>query len=136
MPTPDPVPGQLTIHRTSGEDEQSRQILCSIDGTYVGQLLYGGTLTRTIAAGDRTLTVNNTLVWKTVRFHVEPGDHVHFTVWNRAWGGSLMRMLLVFFGAAPLAVSVRRGLPAAGGRDPEGGTPDGPLDVSGRSASK
>ena len=38
---PAPAAARLTIHRTAGWDEQSRQILCSVDGKYLGQLLFG-----------------------------------------------------------------------------------------------
>ena len=108
-----PATARLTIHRTAGCDEQSRQILCSIDGTYTGQLLFGQTLTREIAAGPHTLKANNTLVWKTVPFEAAAGDHVHFTVWNEPMGGWLMRILFVFVGAAALKLGVAPGPPGA-----------------------
>jgi hypothetical protein len=110
---PGPAPPRVTIHRTSPEDEGSRQILISIDGEYVGQLLDGQTLTRNVTPGPHKVTANNTLVWKTLPFDAVPGSHVHFTVWNRTWGGSLMRMFFVFFGAAPLALSMTPGPPPA-----------------------
>lgn len=113
-----PESATITVHRTSPEDEGSRQILISIDGEYVGQLLYGQMLTRTVTSGAHTLSANNTLVWKTVPVDAEPGSQVHFTVWNRAWGGSLMRMFFVFFGAAPLALSVAPGAPPAAAGPP------------------
>ena len=110
---------RVTVHRTSPDDEGSRQILISIDGEYVGQLLYGQTLTRTVTPGVHKVTANNTLVWKTIPFDADPGTHVQFTVWNRTWGGSLMRMFFVFFGAAPLALSMATGLPPVpAGRPP------------------
>jgi hypothetical protein len=110
---PGPAATKVTIHRTSPEDEGSRQILISIDGQYVGQLLYGETLTRTVTPGPHKVTANNTLVWKTLALDAVPGSHVHFTVWNRTWGGSLMRMFFVFFGAAPLALTLTPGAPPA-----------------------
>ena len=61
------------------------------------------------------MTANNTLVWKTLEFDATPGSHVQFTVWNRTWGGSLMRMFFVFFGAAPLAVGCQASRPAPPG---------------------
>ena len=92
---------------------QTRQILCSIDGAYVGQLLFGETLTREIAPGTHRLTVNNTLYWKNVPFTAAPGEHVEFTVMNLLFGGTLMKMLFVFFGAAPLKLGVVAGPPDA-----------------------
>jgi hypothetical protein len=103
---------RLTIHRTSAEDEQSRQILCSLDGAYIGQLLFGETLTREIPPGSHRLTANNTLYWKTVSFTAAAGEHVEFTVMNRLFGGTLMKMFFVFFGAAPLKLGLVAGRPA------------------------
>jgi hypothetical protein len=104
---------RLTIHRTAAWDEQSRQILCSVDGGYVGQLLYGQTLTREIPAGSHTLKTNNTLVWKTVPFEAAAGEHVQFTVWNEPMGGWLMKILFIFVGAAALKLGVAPGPPGA-----------------------
>jgi hypothetical protein len=111
----DEAPARLTIHRTSPDDEGSpRQILCSLDGDYVGQLLHGQALTREIAAGSHRFTANNTLYWKTVPFTARPGEHVEFTVMNLAWGGTVMKMLFIFFGAAPLKLAVAPGPPRRG----------------------
>jgi hypothetical protein len=105
---------RLTVHRTSIDDEQSRQILLSVDGEYVGQLLFGETLTREIAPGAHRITANNTLYWKTLSFSAEPGAHVEFTVMNLLFGGTLMKMLFVFFGAAPLKLGLVAGPPGVG----------------------
>ena len=104
-------PARLTIHRTAAWDEQSRQILCSVDGKYVGQLLYGQTLTREIPAGSHALKSNNTLVWKTVPFEAAAGEHVQFTVWNEQMGGWLARLLFIFVGAAALKLGITPGPP-------------------------
>jgi hypothetical protein len=112
----------LTIHRTAGWDEQSRQILCSVDGKYVGQLLFGQTMTRTIASGSHTLKINNTLVWKTVPFEAAAGEHVQFTVWNEQMGGWLARLLFIFIGAAALKLGITPGPPQGG----PGGGPAAP----------
>jgi hypothetical protein len=106
-----PEPARLTIHRTAPWDEQSRQILLSIDGTQVGQLLFGQTLTREVPAGSHTLKGNNTLVWKTVPFDAAPGEDVHFTVWNEPLGGWFTRLLFVFVGAAALKLGIAPGPP-------------------------
>jgi hypothetical protein len=108
-----PPTARLTVHRTAGWDEQSRQILCSVDGAYVGQLLYGQTLTREIAPGAHTLKANNTLVWKTVPFEADAGQHVQFTVWNEPLGGWFMRLLFIFVGAAALKLGIAPGPPHA-----------------------
>jgi hypothetical protein len=102
-------PTQLTIHRTSRLDEQTRQIICALDGRRFGQVLYGEILTCEIAPGPHVLRVHNTLVWKTLTFEVEPGGHAHFTVWNRALFGYVA--MLVFLGSAPLGLGVASGRP-------------------------
>jgi len=112
-PQTEPETARLTVHRTAAWDEQSRQILCSIDGKYVGQLLFGQTLTRDIPAGSHTLNANNTLVWKTVPFDAAAGEHVQFTVWNEQMGGWLARLLFIFIGAAALKLGITPGPPQA-----------------------
>jgi hypothetical protein len=104
------APTLLTIHRTSRLDEMSRQIVYALDARRLGELLYGHSQTWEIVPGPHTLRVHNTLVWQTHAFDAEPGEHVHFTVWNRAWGGYYVMML--FLGAAPLRLGVARGQPA------------------------
>lgn len=103
-------PTLLTIHRTSTCDEQTRQIICALDGKRIGQLLFGETLSREIVPGPHVLRAHNTLVWKTLAFEVEPGAHAHITVWNKAWGGYVL--MLAFLGAVPLGLGVALGMPA------------------------
>ena len=45
-------------------------------------------------------------------FDAAPGEHVQFTVWNAPMGGWLMRLLLIFTGAAALKLGVAPGPPA------------------------
>ncbi|MEO5823722.1 MAG: hypothetical protein ABIT71_24720 [Vicinamibacteraceae bacterium] len=103
-------PTLLTIHRTSTRDEQTRQIICALDGKRFGQVLFGQRLTIEILPGAHSLRVHNTLMWKTAAFEAEPGGHVHFTVWNRGWGEAYY-LMIVFVGAAPLGVGLARGTP-------------------------
>lgn len=102
-------PTLLTVHRTSAEDEGSRQIICSLDGSRLGQLLHGQRGTWEILPGKHELRFYNTLVWKTVTFEVEPGGHVHYTVWNKGWWGYAFYMM--FVGPSPLFLGVARGTP-------------------------
>lgn len=102
-------PTQLTVHRTSKEDVRDRQVIFSIDGARVAQLLFGQTFTREIAPGRHTLRANNTLVWKTLEFEAPPGAHLHFTCINRAPRG--LYYMLAIFGVAPLLVTLRAGKP-------------------------
>jgi hypothetical protein len=99
----------VTVHRTSKEDVGDRQVIISIDGRRVAQLLYGQTCTREILPGHHTLRANNTLVWKTVEFDAPPGSHLHFTCVNRAPRG--LYNLIAIFGVAPLFVTIHSGRP-------------------------
>jgi hypothetical protein len=105
----EPRPTRLTVHRTSAQDCKDRQVIFSLDGERIGQLLYGQTLTRDIEPGTHRLRANNTLVWKTVEFLAPAGAHVHFTCINYAPTGMLY--MLAFFGVSPLFVALRPGLP-------------------------
>lgn len=104
-------PTLLTIHRTSDQDERSRQIICSLDRVTIAELLFGQTREVEIPPGRHAFRVYNTLVWKTIEFDAAPGAHVHFTVWNRAWAGYYVMLLML--GAAPLGVGVGLGQPNA-----------------------
>ena len=105
----EPRPTRLTIHRTSEQDCRDRQVIFSLDGVRLGQLLYGQTLTRDIEPGAHRLRANNTLVWKTVEFLAPAGAHVHFTCINYAPTGMLY--MLAMFGVSPLFVALKPGLP-------------------------
>jgi hypothetical protein len=105
-------PTLLTVHRTSPEDVKTRQVIFSLDGKKIGQLLYGQSLTREIPPGRHSLRANNTLVWRTVEFDAEPGAESHYRCVNRA-PESLYFMLFIF-GVAPLYVTLERGAPPEG----------------------
>ena len=100
---------RLTIHRTSEQDVQQRQVIFSLDGERIAQLLYGQTFTCEIPPGPHRLRANNTLVWKTVEFLAPAGTHVHFTCINYAPRG--MIYMLAVFGVSPLFVALKPGLP-------------------------
>ena len=100
---------RLTIHRTSEQDVQQRQVIFSLDGKQVAELLYGQTFTCEILPGTHRLRANNTLVWKTVEFLAPAGTHVHFTCINYAPRGLIY--MLAIFGVAPLFVALKPGLP-------------------------
>ena len=68
-------PTLVTVHRTSRQDEGTRQIVIAIDGVRQCQLLYGQRVTRELLPGRHTMRVHNTLFWKTFDFDVEPGGH-------------------------------------------------------------
>jgi hypothetical protein len=99
-------PTSVTITRTSEEDWKSRQLVVSIDGKRVGELLWGDSLMYELAAGPHTLHVHNTLVWRTVRFVLAPGEQIFYEAINRA--GASTYFLLPVFGIGPLYVTIRR----------------------------
>ncbi len=110
---PAPLEGEtetrLTIHRTSDQDVKERQVIFSLDGKRITELLYGQTFTCEIPPGVHRLRAYNTLVWKTVEFLAPAGTHVHFTCINYAPRG--MIYVLGIFGVGPLLVALKPGLP-------------------------
>ncbi len=110
---PAPLEGEtetrLTIHRTSDQDVKERQVIFSLDGKRITELLYGQTFMCEIPPGVHRLRAYNTLVWKTVEFLAPAGTHVHFTCINYAPRG--MIYVLGIFGVGPLLVALKPGLP-------------------------
>ncbi|HET7695563.1 MAG TPA: hypothetical protein VFK57_07640 [Vicinamibacterales bacterium] len=99
-------PASVTIARTHASDVGLRQLVITLDGERLGDLLFGESIQRDVAPGPHRLRVSNTLVWKTLEFDVKPGEQVRFEAINRP--GKLTYPLLVLFGAAPLYLTVRR----------------------------
>jgi hypothetical protein len=100
---------RLTIHRTSEQDVKERQVIFSLDGERIAELLYGQTFTCRIAPGAHRLRANNTLVWTTVEFLAPAGTHVHFTCIN--YDPRWLVYMVALFGVAPLFVALKPGLP-------------------------
>lgn len=99
-------PASVTIARTHASDVGLRQLVITLDGERLCDLMFGDSVQRDVAPGPHRLRVSNTLVWKTLEFDVKPGEQVRFEAINRA--GKLTYPLLVLFGAAPLYLTVRR----------------------------
>lgn len=99
-------PSSVTIARTHATDVKLRQLVITLDGERLGDLLFGDSVQRDVAPGPHRLRVSNTLVWKNLDFDVKPGEQVRFEAINRA--GRITYPLLVIFGAAPLYLTVRR----------------------------
>lgn len=95
----------VTISRNHPEDVQERQVYARLDGK-ASTLLFGDCITAEIAPGAHHLRVHNTLVWKNIRFTVEPGEHLEFVVINSArwWTWGVAGVL----GAAPLFLKIER----------------------------
>jgi hypothetical protein len=99
-------PSSLTVTRTDKADFQQRQVIVYLDDEKMCELMFGDAMSRDIAPGSHRLRVSNTLMWKTVKFDVKPGEQVRFEVINRA--GKLTYPMLLIIGAGPLYLTVRR----------------------------
>ena len=99
-------PTAVTVTRTSEEDFKSRQVVVTLDGRRLPDLLWGDSVTIEVVPGAHRLRVHNTLVWKTVDFHVGVGEQAFFEVVNRATAG--FYLLLPLFGLGPLYLTVKR----------------------------
>jgi hypothetical protein len=100
-------PTSITITRTSEEDWKTRQLVVSIDGKTVAELLWGDSVLLELDPGPHRLRVHNTLVWKTVDIVLQPGEQIFFEAVNRA-AASTYICLALFIGMAPLYVTLRR----------------------------
>ena len=97
---------KLTITRTSPDDVKQRQIIVKLDGEWIGDLMYGKSLTRTIEPGRHEVRFDNTWKKKTEGFEAAPGEHVKFRVVNRT--GRFTWALVATLGAGPMYVTVER----------------------------
>ena len=97
---------RLLVTRDSDRDVRNRQIFVSLDGTNLGDLLYGGRILREIAPGSHRVRIHNTLFWKTLEFEAAPGETVHFQTVNYAGRGFINFVLIL--GVAPLFLDVTR----------------------------
>jgi hypothetical protein len=98
--------GFLRLSRTSPRDNQLRQLIVKLDGATLGTLTYGRSSRLPLPAGKHEMVVNNTFVWKTVHFVIEPGEEVHYQLINR--NGRFTFFLVAFMGAGPMYISVER----------------------------
>ena len=98
--------GKLSVERAAPADVRTRQVVLSLDGEPLATLLFGERVTRDIAEGPHRLRAHNTLVWKTIEFDVSPGEHVRYSVVNRACFGSMA--LVALLGVGPLYVTLER----------------------------
>jgi hypothetical protein len=102
----DMKPAMLTVTRTDAADVKQRQLIISLDGTRLGQLMFGETLTHEMLPGPHHVRISNTLFWKTIAFAAAPGETVRFEAVNRA--GRLTYPLMVVMGVGPLYLTVRK----------------------------
>jgi hypothetical protein len=97
---------RVTVSRNLPIDVQQRQIYISLDGQSWTTLLFGQSSTRELPPGEHRLRANNTLVWKTVAFTLQPGEHAHFDVANRP--GRWLLSALALLGVGPLFLTFER----------------------------
>ena len=95
----------VTISRTHPKDIGERQVFVKLDDKRAA-LVYGQQLTIEVPPGAHHLRVHNTLVWKNIRFTVEPGEHIEFLILNsgRWWTWGMAGVL----GSAPLFLTVEK----------------------------
>ena len=58
------MPATLTVNRNAPDDAQQRQIMISLDGEPIAELMFGDSVTREISAGPHTLLADNTHAWE------------------------------------------------------------------------
>ena len=100
------VEARLTITRNNPSDVQQRQVIVKLDGERFGVLLYGETVTRAIEAGTHRLVFDNTWAKKKLEFRIAEGEHVTYSVINRA--GRLTWWMVLALGAGPMYLTVDR----------------------------
>jgi hypothetical protein len=95
----------VTISRTHPSDVRDRQIYVRLDGKQA-RLTFGEEFTDEVRPGAHHLRVHNTLMWKNIRFTLEPGEHLEFVLINsgRWWTWGVAGVL----GAAPLFLTVQK----------------------------
>ncbi len=100
------MPASLTVDRNAPDDAQQRQIIVSLDGQPIAELMFGDSVTREIPAGAHTLLVDNTWNRKSVDFTTAENEKISFLAKSRS--SRFAEFLLMFFGAGPLKVFLSR----------------------------
>ena len=99
-------PARVTVHRTSPDDMQERELYVSVDRGKNTILRYGDSITMAIAPGSHTIRVHNTISRRHASFDASPGEHIVFQSANIRGKG--FAMLAIFFGIAPMHTSLER----------------------------
>jgi len=100
------MPATLTVDRNAPDDAQQRQIIVSLDGQPIAELMFGDSVTREISAGAHTLLADNTWNKKSINFTVTENEKISFLAKSRS--SRFSEFLLMFFGAGPLKVFLTR----------------------------
>jgi hypothetical protein len=97
---------QVTVHRTSVEDMQERELYVSLDGGPNAILRYGDSVTVPVGPGHHRLRVHNTISRRYAEFDAVPGVHLRFRTANVR--GKNFAILAMFFGIAPMHTVLER----------------------------
>jgi hypothetical protein len=102
---PDDLRSHVTLSRTHPTDVGERHVFVKLDDTKV-RLSYGDSFTAELKPGAHHLRAHNTLVWKNLKFTLEPGEHLEFVIINsgRWWTWGVAGVL----GSAPLFLSIAK----------------------------
>ena len=95
---------RVTFTRTHKKDVGQRQVIIAIDEGTKTTLMFGDTVALDVAPGDHVLKAHNTLVRKSMPFHVKAGEQVTFTLINHP--GRFTLGFLALMGVAPLFLTI------------------------------
>jgi hypothetical protein len=97
---------RLTVARTSPSDIGQRQVFVRLDDGPRIALVFGDSITLDLEPGSHVMRAHNTLMWRTIPFTVETGEHLEFQLVNRA---SLLTLtILMWLGSGPLFLKVEK----------------------------
>lgn len=102
------APGSITVARTDSSDIGYREVFIALDGESIAILRNGETVTRDVQPGPHRLRAHNTLIWKTIEFDLQPGEHARFTAVNKAGWGTYS--VLAWIGAGPIYLRFERSM--------------------------
>ncbi|MEW6321941.1 MAG: hypothetical protein AB1635_12760 [Acidobacteriota bacterium] len=86
---------KLTVHRSSPDDFQDRQVFLFVDDEPWGKLKYGVPVTREVSPGRHHVRVFNTLFSHTLVVDVAPGEHARLRCTNGMPLGGWLFMLFL-----------------------------------------
>ena len=100
------APGTITVTRTDARDIGYREVFVALDGESIAILRNGDSVTRDVTPGRHRLRAHNTLIWKTIEFDLQPGEHARFITINKAGWGTYS--VLAWIGAGPIYLTFEK----------------------------
>lgn len=101
-----PATGTITVHRTSPDDMQERELYVSVDGGPNAILSFGDSVSVPVPPGRHSLRVHNTISRRRAEFDVAPGGQVRFSAANVR--GKNFGILATFLGIGPMHTVLER----------------------------